>query len=180
MGLADILTRAKVTLFEEEGASLAAAVDVRLPTGRQADLLGAGRTSTRVTAIGSLEGEQVSAHANLGLAVGGLATELVYGGALTRHTSERVTMNVEMIGRWIDTAGAIRTVTAPHATLAGIETERLVPGSARLQTLTLTPGVKWNLSDTWVLVAHLGLPLLRGGLRAPVMPFVGLDYSIGR
>ncbi|MGE0451706.1 MAG: hypothetical protein AB7Q29_19185 [Vicinamibacterales bacterium] len=179
-GLADVLTRAKVTIFEEAGASLAGAVDLRLPTGRREDLLGAGKASTRITAIGSLEGEQLSGHANLGVALGGLADEVIYGAALTGQANERVTMNLEILGRWIDTPGSVRTVSAPHATLSGIETLRLVPGTDRLQTLTLTPGVKWNLGDTWVLVAHVGMPLMRGGLRAPLLPFIGLDYSIGR
>jgi hypothetical protein len=31
-----------------------------------------------------------------------------------------------------------------------------------------------------VLAANLGVPILRGGLRAPVLPFIGLDYSLGR
>jgi hypothetical protein len=34
-------------------------------------------------------------------------------------------------------------------------------------TFTVAPGVKWNVADTWVLVANVGVPLLKGGLRAP-------------
>src|SRR5262249_46244764 len=45
LGLADIVARTKVNVFQEQGAGLAAAVDVRLPTGSEADLLGAGAAS---------------------------------------------------------------------------------------------------------------------------------------
>src|SRR4051812_4187829 len=53
VGLADVLVRGKVTLLEQDGGSLAAAVDVRLPTGREEDLLGTGKTAVRFLAIGS-------------------------------------------------------------------------------------------------------------------------------
>jgi hypothetical protein len=180
IGLADVLVRAKVKAYEEEGLSLAAAVDARLPTGREADLLGTGRTSVRFSAIGSLEGETMSAHANAGVAVGGLATELLYGAALVGVASPRLTVSAEMVGRWIDTPGAIQTMSAPHPTLAGVQTLRLLPGTGGLQTLTFAPGVRWNVADTWVVTASVGIPLLKGGLRAPLMPFVGVDLTLAR
>lgn len=179
-GVADVLARGKINIFDEDGSSVAAGVDVRLPTGRQADLLGTGRTAVRFSAIGSMEGDRVSAHANAGLAFGGFADELMYGFSITGAATPQLTISVEALGRLVDTAGDIRSVTAPHPTLAGVETIRLTPGTARLQTLTLAPGIKWNIADTWVLVASVGVPLNKGGLRAPLVPFVGLDYSIGR
>jgi hypothetical protein len=180
IGLADVLVRGKATLFEEEGSSLAAAVDVRLPTGRESDLLGTGKTSIRFSAIGSLEGARASAHANLGVARGGLADELTYAFALASAATPRLTISVEALGRWADLSGDIRSVSQPHPTLAGVNTIRLVPGTSRLQTLTLAPGVKWNIDGTWVLVANVGVPMLKGGLRAPILPFVGLETSLER
>jgi hypothetical protein len=180
IGVADVLVRGKATVFEQDGASVAAAVDLRLPTGRQADLLGAGRTSVRFLALGSLEGTRVAAHANAGVSVGGLADEISYGAGLAAAAGNRITFTAEAIGRWSDTPGDIQTVAQPHPTLAGVRTIRLLPGTSRLQTLLLAPGLKWNLSDTWVLAANVGVPLLKGGLRAPLLPFVSLDYSIVR
>jgi hypothetical protein len=46
--------------------------------------------------------------------------------------------------------------------------------------ITLVPGVKWNVSDTWVLAANVSLPLTSGGLTSRFTPFVGLDYALGR
>jgi hypothetical protein len=166
--------------LEEGGQGLAAAVDARLPTGRERDLLGAGTVTMKFSGIGSLEHERMSAHANAGVTVGGLAREISYGAAVAAAATPRVTLTAEVLGRLVDSAGQIQSVAAPHPTLAGVETIRLMSGSARLHGITVAPGVKWNVTDTWVLVANLSIPLTTGGLRAPFTPFVGVDYSIER
>src|SRR5207248_5602454 len=79
VGLADMVVRTKFTPYREEGVALAGAVDVRLPTGRSTDLLGAGTRSVKFSAIGSFESGRISNHVNAGVSVGGLATELSYG-----------------------------------------------------------------------------------------------------
>jgi len=179
-GLADVLLRGKATLFEQDGGALAAAVDLRLPTGRSADLLGAGSASVRIAALGSLEGPNTAVHANVGVARGGLASEITYGAALTVAAAPVLTIDVEAFGRHVDTPGDVVTMAQPHPSLAGVQTLRLLPGTRRLNTLTIAPGIRWNVTGTWVLVGTVGLPLLRGGLRAPLLPFAGLEYSLGR
>ncbi len=180
IGLADMLVRGKATLFEEDGGTLAAAVDVRLPTGRSADLLGAGSAAVKIAALGSLEGPNAAAHANVGVVRGGLANELTYGGAVSMAATPAFTVGVEAFGRRVDTPGDIVTMAQPHPTLPGVETLRLLPGTRALTTFTVAPGLRWNLTGTWVLIGTVGVPLLRGGLRAPVMPFAGLEYVVGR
>ena len=180
IGFADIVARTKVTLYNEDGAGLAAAVDVRLPSGRQEDLLGAGSTSTKLSAIGSLESGRLTTHANAGISVGGLARELSYGAAIAAATTPRVTLIGELLGRWIEGAGHIETVAAAHPTLRQVETIRLIPQGSWLQMMTVVPGFKWNLSDTWVLAGNVSIPLTTGGLTTTFTPFVGLDYAIGR
>jgi hypothetical protein len=180
VGVADVVVRGKVTVFEEGSSGIAAAVDLRLPTGRQEDLLGTGATSVRFSALGSMEGQSTSAHAMAGIALGGLADEFDYGIAFATAAAPRFTITAEALGRVVDTPGDIRSVAQPHPTLAGVQTIRLLPGTSRLKTLTVAPGVKWNLSATWVLAANVGVPILKGGLRAPLLPFVGLEYSLTR
>src|SRR4051794_29490606 len=101
IGLADVAVRTKVTLVRDAAAGLAAMIDVRLPTGRQEDLLGAGSTAVRFAAIGSVEHGPVSAHANSGMSIGGLAREFSYGGALAVAATGRVSLIGELLGRWI-------------------------------------------------------------------------------
>src|SRR6185295_14909671 len=55
VGLADLVVRSKYTLFEENATGLAAAVDVRLPTGRREDLLGSGSAALKISGIGSID-----------------------------------------------------------------------------------------------------------------------------
>ena len=114
------------------------------------------------------------------ITVGGLATELTYGGALAVAATERVTVIGEIIGRLLDSSGGIVPVIASHPTLLDVETIRLTSDSSRLSMIVAAPGVKWNLSQTWVLSANVSIPLTKGGLTAPFTPFVGLDYAIGR
>jgi hypothetical protein len=180
IGLADLVLRTKLTLYRDSGAALAGAVDVRLPTGRFEDLLGAGSRSIKMAAIGSIENGRVSSHANAGVALGGLADEITYGGAVALAASGRVTIIGELLGRWIDSPGGITTVPAPHPSLADVDTFRLTADRSKLNVISLVPGFKWNLATTWVLAGNVSVPLTRQGLTASWTPFIGLDYSVGR
>jgi hypothetical protein len=181
LGLADLVVRSKFLLFNEPGAGgLAAAVDLRVPTGRREDLLGAGTASIKFTGIGSLETGRVETHANAGVSVGGLARELDYGAAVGVAATERLSLTGELLGRWIDTPGGIAAVSAPHPMLRDVNTIRLVPDASTLRITTVVPGFKWNITDTWVLVGNVSVPLTAAGLTSPITPIVGLDYSFGR
>lgn len=179
-GLADVVVRTKVTAFRDAGASLAGAVDLRLPTGKNENLLGAGTRSVKLAAIGSLERGRVSSHANAGITVGGLATEFDYAAAIAAAATGRVTVIGELIGRVLDSAGGVAAVAAPHPTLRGVQTIRLVPDDTMLNMVSFAPGVKWNLTNTWVLAANVTMPLTKDGLTARFVPFVGLDYAVVR
>jgi hypothetical protein len=180
IGFADMVVRTKYTILDEDGTGLAAAVEARLPTGREADLLGAGSMSWRIAAIGSLERGLFASHVNLAAAFGGLASELGLGGALAAAASDRVTVTGELVGRWIDSPGRIRAVAAAHPVLAGVQTLRLLPRSSSTLMIAAAPGLKWNVADTWVLVANAAIPLTGGGLTTRFTPYVGIDYAIER
>jgi hypothetical protein len=179
-GLADIVLRTKVIAYQEEGSGIAGAVDVRLPTGRAEDLLGAGAASVKFSAIGSLESGTVSGHANVGFSLGGLARELSASAAVAAAAGRHVTLDGEILGRMIDAPGGIVQVAAPHPTLQNVETIRLLPSGSRLTILSVVTGFKWNLTDTWVLSGSVTIPLTSEGLNAPLTPFVGLDYLLSR
>jgi hypothetical protein len=180
IGVADLVLRTKFTPYKEGHSALAGAVELRLPTGRSEDLLGAGTRSVKLAAIGSVENGRVSTHANAGFTIGGLADEFTYGGAVALVASSRVTVIGEVLGRSIDSPGGIAAVAAAHPTLRGVETIRLTADGSRLNIVTVAQGVNWNLSDTWVLAANVLVPLTNGGLTAKFTPFVGLDYALGR
>jgi hypothetical protein len=179
-GFADLVVRTKYTLINEDAKGLAVAADVRLPTGRREDLLGAGKTSVKVSGIGSVERGVTAANANAGISFGGLSNELSYGGAVTFAAGGRVSVVGELLGRWFADAGHIVPVSAAHPRLDDVQTIRLTADGASLHMMMLVPGFKWNLTETWVLAGNVTIPLTKGGLTAPFTPFVGLDYSLGR
>jgi hypothetical protein len=179
-GLADLVVRTKYTVFDEDAKGLAVAADVRLPTGRREDLLGSGSMSVKFSGIGSIEQGPMAAHANAGVSVGGLTNELFYGGAVTYAASGRVSVIGELLGRWLASPGHIVPVSAPHPRLSGVQTVRLTPDGSSLHLLTLVPGFKWNLTDTWVLAGNVSVALTSGGLTSRFTPFIGLDYALGR
>ena len=179
VGLADLIVRSKYEMYRSGSAGLAAAVDVRLPTGRQADLLGAGTASTKFSGIGSVEEGRLSASANAGVMVGGLATEVNYDAAVAVAATPRVTLAGELLGRWMNGPGGVVEITTPHPTLVGVQTIRLTPDTSSLNMVTFVPGFKWNVSDTWVLAANVMIPLTSSGLTARFTPFIGLDYALG-
>jgi len=180
VGLADVVVRGKYTLYSSDGDGVAAAVDVRLPTGHEEDLLGAGTSSVKFSGIGSIDRGPVAAHLNAGVALGGLAREVSYSAAIEVAATPRATVVGEVLGRTIDSPGHIIQVSATNPSIAGVQTIRLAPDTSMLNIVTLVPGFKWNLSATWVLAANVTIPLTTGGLTAPVTPFVGIDYSLGR
>ena len=177
VGLADMVVRTKVTLFERPGFGFAAATDIRLPTGRQADLLGTGSTSVRFSTIGSFEQPRASHHLNAGFSFGGFARELTLSAASAVAAAGTLTLTGELLGRWMDSPGGITPVSVRHPVLEGVQTQRLVPSGSTLAMLTVAPGFKWNVTDTWVLVGNVGIPVTSGGLTASFTPFVGIDYA---
>jgi hypothetical protein len=178
VGLADAVVRGKVTIYQSGSSGFAAAVDARLPTGREEDLLGTGSLSMRVSGAGSVERGAVSTHANGGLSFGGIAREMSFGGAVAVAAASRVTLTGELLGRWMDGPGHISQVVAAHPGLIGVNTIRLSPDESGLWMVSAAPGFKWNVSETWVLVANVTVPLTTGGLTSAVTPFVGIDYAI--
>jgi hypothetical protein len=177
VGIADIAVRGKYLVYDDEGSQLAVAALVRLPTGRQEDLLGAGTASMKLSAIGSLEGPVVSTHVNAGFSFGGVGREFNYGAAAAVAATHKVTVSGELIGRWVDSGGEIVTSVATHPRLAGVRTARLLSDSSLTNLLSVVPGMKWNLGDTWVVIANVSVPLTQAGLTSTVTPFVGLDYT---
>ena len=180
VGLADVVVRGKYMLYSGDGDGAAAAVDVRLPTGHPDDLLGAGTTSVKLSGIGSIDRGPVAAHINAGVTLGGLARELTYNAAVEVAASSRTTLIGELLGRTIDSPGHIIQVSAANPAIVGVQTLRLAPDTSMLNIMTLVPGVKWNVTATWVLAANVSIPLTTSGLTAPFTPFIGLDYSLGR
>jgi Putative MetA-pathway of phenol degradation len=175
-GVADAALRAKYLLVSTRTAGFAAAAEVRLPTGDEQQLLGAGRASFRFMGIGSLENTRVGAHGNVAVVRGGVSDELDGSGALTFAATPRVTLAGELMFRRLSDLREVTAVSAPHPTIDGVNTLRLVPGSSTAALSSAITGIKWNVHATLVLTAEVVWRIGKGGLTAPVTPTIALDY----
>jgi hypothetical protein len=176
-GVADIALRAKYTLVAARSGGVAAAAEIRLPTGDERNLLGAGATSSRFMGIGSFEHGRLAVHANAALVLGGVSSEAVLAGAASIAVHPRVTVSGEVLGRRVSELRDLALTSAPHPTSSGVDTLRLSAGISPATLSNAVAGVKWNLGGTFVLGGHITWPIARRGLTAPPTPTVAVEYG---
>jgi hypothetical protein len=179
-GIADIALRAKYTLVSTSSGGIAAAFEFRLPTGDEANLLGAGSSSWRVIGVGSAESGRVGVHGNAGIVRGGVSNEVTFAGAVSVAPQPRMTLSAELVGRHVTQLSDITLSPEPHPTLGGVDTWRLLAGSTGSTVVVALAGVKWNVAGTLVLGGHLAWPLTDSGLTTAVTPTVALEYAFTR
>ena len=178
-GLGDIVMRAKYNVVRDGGSGLSVAGEARFPTGKEEDLLGAGRTSLTPRLIGSYEGGRWGVHGDLGYSFRDVTDTLGYAVAVTVAVS-RVTLIGELSGLRIDGVGRLAETSQPHPTLAGVDTIRLAGVAQTTDRLDAVAGFKWNIADTWLVTANVRRPLTDVGLNAEWVPTVTFDYAFGR
>lgn len=183
-GIADIALRAKYALLDMPGGGVAAAVEARLPTGDEENLLGAGSMAWRFLGIGSVERGRAALHANAGLVrtgvVRGAIDEITFGGAATFAVHPRMTLSGELFSRRVTGLGQISLASAQHPTIGGVDTLRLLADDSAVFISTAIGGVKWNVTRALVVAGHIARPLSDTGLTAPLTGTVSLEYAVGR
>jgi hypothetical protein len=177
-GLADIALRAKYALLQSHAGNIAGVGEVRLPTGDDENLLGAGSASWRLMGVASLERGVASLHANGGIVRGGLSDETFFSGALSVAVHRRATITGEVIRRDVSDLHGFLLASAPHPTVAGVDTYRLTNDGEGTTLWTAITGVKWNVGETLVLGGHVLWSMNDRGLTARITPTVALEYSI--
>lgn len=179
-GIGDVAVRSKVRLLGARGSGLASVIEVQLPTGREEDLLGAGSAAVLIGLVASAERGPIGLHGTAGVSRGGLSAAWHYRGAFTANASRHVTLVAELMGAHVDEAGSIGLARAPHPTISGVDTLRLLPEGRGNQTVQAVLGAKWNVARTWLVGVHATMPVTAGGLRAAPALVIGLEYSTGR
>lgn len=176
-GIADIALRAKYTLFAGQNGGVAAATEVRLPTGDEKNLLGTGARSYRFIGIGSLERGTFALHGNASVLRGGISPEWSAAGAASMAVHPRVTVSGEVLTRHVSSLHEILYASAPHPLEVGVDTVRLTAGTSSLTLASAVAGLKWNVTGTFVLGGHVAFALAKRGLTAPLTPTFGLEYA---
>lgn len=191
LGFADIAVRSKIRLTGDGPATVSAAAEVRLPTGREEDLLGSGKTALRLQGLASGEAGRTSVHGNVTFGTGGLGREVSYGGAVAVAATRQLTLVGEVLARHIAGAQRISEVIAPHPRItctnpatgvseSCVNTLRLMPGGEDQTTAFAVAGFKWNIGGTWLVHGNVLFPVTDSGLTAKIIPTLALDYSFTR
>jgi hypothetical protein len=179
-GLGDVALRSKAVVVGRPAATLALLGEVRLPTGRADDLLGAGRAAARLGLAASLQQSSVALHANAAYGVGGVSRDAIYGAGISVASQARLTITSEIFARRLAAAGRVETVAAPHPSVAGAETIRLLAEGGTGAVTRATTGVKWNPAGTLVVGGYVLWTVGDRGLGARPSPTIAVDYSLGR
>ncbi|MEN3339276.1 MAG: hypothetical protein V7647_2952 [Acidobacteriota bacterium] len=176
-GIADVAVRAKYTLVARPNGGIAAATEVRLPTGDAENLLGTGTTSYRFIGIGSLEQGAFALHGNASFLRGGISPEWSAAAAASVAVSPRVTVSGEVLRRHVSDLHDVNLVASPHPTIDRLDILRLTAGTSPVTLASAVAGFKWNMTGTLVLGGHVSFAMAKRGLTAPLTPTLGLEYA---
>ncbi|MGE3274489.1 MAG: hypothetical protein AB7O67_05220 [Vicinamibacterales bacterium] len=175
-GLGDLQLRVKNHFVGEGDNGLAADVQVRLPTGSEENLRGAGQASARVGLVAGRTVGAATVYGNVAHARGGLADETQAGGGIVAVVTPRLTASAELLARHFHGLRRAVPVAALHPSLPGIETNRIERAGDPLRLYQVSTGVKWSVAGTWLLTGQLLWTVNDAGLRAVVAPSVALEY----
>ena len=178
-GLGDIVLRTKYNFLNRGTTGISGAVDVRLPTGDESDLLGLGTAQAKFFLILSSTRGRVSPHVNLGFTVSGegeretrfqfqplgVSDEMNYAGGIEFVAHPRLTLLADVLGRTLFDAGKVglQTKTFAFRTPSGADT------SVGLQTSSINP----NTGAPYEQLA------LRAGDLTQVLGSTGFKYNAG-
>jgi hypothetical protein len=115
-GLGDIVVRTKYRALAIEGGGVGAALDLRVPTGDETNLLGTGGVQARAYGIASMTWGPFAPHVNLGYTFSSegalpgteLRDEINAAAGFELVMSPRATLAVDFIGRTLLDAGRLR------------------------------------------------------------------------
>ena len=156
-GLGDILIRSKFNFLRTADAGFAAAVDLRLPTGDEADLLGTGTTQAKVFLIASTGDDRFAQHFNIGYTFSGAGSvDALFPPALPsdasaarpdsilgdqQRTAELFKQtagqdDADFIQNEINYVAGVEFVATPRVTLLGDVVGRTLLDAPRLEQIT--------------------------------------------
>jgi hypothetical protein len=185
-GIGDIVFRTKTSLWQGERFRLAAALDLRAPTGDELNFLGTGTSGVRPFLAASWRG-RVAPHVDFGYEwngdsdiasihgpgiSGNLANILFYIVGADARVVKRLTLSGDFMGQHISDALRQGLKTQPDTHFVGIYT---YPGSFYSNFATI--GGKINPVGNLLLTVNGFFKLDHTGLRNKPAPLVGVSYT---
>jgi hypothetical protein len=193
-----VLLRTKYRFLTMPGGGLAGAVDVRLPTGDQDSLLGAG-SQVKMLLVASGGNDRLSPHVNLGYAIsngevgragllaqlGGaqeLPDEFNYTAGLEWAAHPKVTIVGDVVGRTLRNAGRLELMpkTFEYQGATAPQTAQFDEFDSRSGNLNLVLGAvgfKINPARTFLISGNVLFPMSSAGLQSKLTTVIGIDYA---
>jgi hypothetical protein len=200
-GLGDIVLRSKYNFVRSGATGISAAIDLRVPTGDQANLLGAGGTQTKVFGIISTGSDRFAQHVNVGYtfvngdisglgallssANASLPDEINYTGGVEFVATPRLTLIADVVGRTLRDAGRLSMIDkrfefeppVPEMPPPSVTLQEFDSRSGNLNLLLGTVGAKFNPTGNLLVSGNVLFPLTDAGLRSRYTIVVGMDYA---
>lgn len=185
-GIGDILLRAKYNFSRTADQAFAVGLDVRLPTGDEADMLGTGSTQTQIYLISSLSAGRIGPHFNVGYtaASGDGTNQINYVAGAEYAATPKLTLVGDLIGRFFIDTFRLEDEVVPHqfrqSDTASFETTSFNTVQARegnVSSILGTVGLKFNPVSNLLVSGHLMFTITDAGLRRRLTPVLGVDFS---
>ena len=185
-GLGDMGIFGKYLLWRQTDGGIAAAFDVRLPTGDKDELRGLDITRTTAALVWS-KGGRISPHANVGFEFWSkevpisdtgdvsIRHQLKYAAGVEIDAHPQLTVLVDIVGRQLRGGGQLAYQTFGNSTIGTVDA--LVGQSGGINSFWIVPGAKWNVWRRFLLTASVLTSLKNDGLRAKITPVAGIDWS---
>ena len=192
-GIGDVVLRGKYNFHRGARANVAAALDVRLPTGDADDLLGSGATQAKLYAVAAHVGsKRFSPRIAAGYTyssggadfVGELPDEINYSAGFDAALHSRATFTADFLGRTL--LDADRLVLRERVFQNVLRTDPTVRQSTRispeittgnLDLLLGSAGLKVNPAGRLLVMVNVLFAIGDSGLQDKVTPVFGIDYS---
>jgi len=187
-GIGDISLRFKYSLIERAGDAVALMGDVRVPSGDEEQLLGAGKSSLKLSLLASVATVgHAWVHSEAAYTSGGLTDEIVYKAGIDRPFNRQLTASLSFLGRsLLDAALPERVATVRRTVNTGPTGERAIVvdrffwSSEQVNLMQLAAGAKLNLGGDWLLSGTVLIPLNRTGFQPGITPAIGLEHKWGQ
>jgi len=188
-GIGDVVIRAKYHMVKNDTWGLGEAIDVRLPTGDELNLLGIAGPQVKLTFIASSAVGALAPHANLAYTISGTsdagkdpdtfvippAEEINYAAGADLALSLRTTVAVDVVGRVMRKVG---TQTWGPTDFGGSQYQQFtVTRGEDLHLLLGSVGLKVNPFRNLLFTTNVLFPLTEHGLTDHLTWMAGADYS---
>jgi hypothetical protein len=189
-GIGDLVVRLKYCFLKGGTLDLGALADVRIPTGKQADFLGSGKTDALLALLVSKKVGDFSPHLNIGYELrtadfqsdrlvikGGFDQRILAGLTFAADFLGLVDVNRdEAIKLFPGSVSILETGNNGGQVLRGVRLSN-IPDADNDNLYNLSVGVKYSPWQGFLVLANMLVPLNQAGLRAPVAPTVGMSMN---